>query len=222
MDDEESWPTQGKLILTGFEYKGFAGDNTPTKADKRIQWIRLQDKKYFSTQPYEHLAKIYRQIGHESEAREVMIAKQEDLRKYGVLNRKAKFWNWFLGKTIGHGYKPLKAVVIIIAFLILGAFIFSPADNYGVMQPSKERVYMSKEFIENKKIPSEYPQFNSFMYSMDVFVPFLDLHQEDYWLPDATKPYGFLFRIYFWFHILCGWIFSTLTAASLTGLIRKE
>ncbi|MBI5747906.1 MAG: hypothetical protein HZA00_02190 [Nitrospinae bacterium] len=222
VDDENSWPNQDNLILTGFEYKGFGGGNTPTEADKRIQWIRLQDKKYFSTQPYEQLAKVYRQIGHESDAREVMIAKQEDLRKYGKLSRKAKFWNWFLGETIGHGYKPLKAVGIIIVFLIFGIFIFSWANNYSVMQPSKERVYMSKDFQEKRSIPPEYPQFNPIMYSMDVFVPFLDLHQEDYWLPDASKPYGFWFRIYFWLHILLGWVFSTLTAASLTGLIRKE
>lgn len=222
VDDENSWPTKDNLILTGFEYKGFAGGNTPTEADKRIKWIRLQDKKHFSTQPYEHLAKVYRQIGHESDAREVLIAKQEDLRKYGKLSRKAKLWNWFLGETIGHGYKPIKSLVIIFLLITFGASMFFLADYCGVMQPSKERVYMSKDFMENRKIPPEYPKFYFPTYSMDVFVPFLDLHQEDYWLPDSSKPYGFGFRIYFWFHILCGWVFSTLTAASLTGLIRKE
>lgn len=222
MDDENSWPGQDKLNLRGFEYKGFAGGNTPTEANKRIKWIRLQTKEPFSTQPYEHLAKVYRQIGHESDAKEVLIAKYEDLRKYGSLSILEKCWNWFLGETIGHGYKSIRLFLFILLFLLLGVYLFDWADNLKVMQPSKERVYMSKEFIEKRYIPPEYPQFNSIIYSIDTLVPFLDLHQEDYWLPDASKPYGFGFRIYFWVHIIFGWISSTLAVVYLTGLIRKE
>ncbi len=231
LDDENSWPQQNNLILTGFEYKEFAGSSTPKEAYKRIKWIRLQPKEHFSTQPYIHLVKLYRQIGHESDAKEVLIAKQEDLRKYGKLSIVAWLWNWFLGVIIYHGYKSNQLFLFILLFLLLGVYLFDWANNLKVMQPSKERVYISKEFQEKRSIPPEYPQFNPIIYSIDAFVPFLDLHQEDYWLPDATKTNekeifgmscGSWFRFYFWVHIILGWIFSTLAVVYLTGLIRKE
>jgi hypothetical protein len=222
-DDESSWPENGKLHLDGFEYKAFAGSNTPLTAKKRLQWLRLQPNQPFHPQSYEQLAKVFRRMGHESDVREVLFAKQEDLRKYGVLSRKAKAWNWFLGFTIGHGYKPWKAFLLIALFWVGGFFMFDKANNMGIMQPSKERVYMmSKDSKGNMKLPLEYPKFAPCVYSVDVFVPFVDLHQENYWLPDTNKPYGKWFRIYFWAHIVAGWILSTLAAASLTGLIRKE
>ena len=67
-----------------------------------------------------------------------------------------------------------------------------------------------------------YPGFNPFVYSVDVFIPFVKLNQENHWLPAAAKPYGGYFRLYLWIHIALGWIFSTLAVAALAGLVRKE
>ncbi len=231
-DDEASWPQPNKLRLNGFEYGVFASDS-PQNAKSRLRWIALQpheDGKFWS-QPYEQLAKVFRNMGHESDAVKVLIAKQEDLRKFGKLNRKAKFWNWFLGKIIAHGYKPWKAFLYILFFVILGAGFFSWADSEGIMQPSKERIYLDSKFIETQHLPDRYPHFNPFMYSVDTFFPFVDLHQEDYWLPStsypATKyllgePWGVYFRIYLWIHIILGWVLSAFAVAALTGLTRKD
>jgi hypothetical protein len=32
-----------------------------------------------------------------------------------------------------------------------------------------------------------YPKFSAFIYSLETFVPLLDLHQKKYWLPEARK-----------------------------------
>jgi len=201
IDAKESWPEQGNLYIDGFEYGALASYNN---ADDRLQWLRLQAKEPFSVQPYEHLARVFRKIGHESDARKVLIAKQDDLRKYGKLSPLAKAWNFFLGLTVGHGYRPWRAVMGIICMWFIGMLIFMFANNLNVMQPSKERVYLDNNFIETHQLPSRYPRFNPFIYSVDVFVPFVDLHQEDYWLPDATRPWGKLVRGYFWTHIVLG------------------
>jgi hypothetical protein len=50
----------------------------------------------------------------------------------------------------------------------------------------------------------------------------VNLHQEDYWLPDENKPNGFGYKMYLWLHIAAGWLFTTLAALSLSGIIRKE
>ena len=222
-DDEKSWPDAGKLSLDGFEYKAFVG-SAPQTAVERLRWLRLQlkEKRRFWPQPYEQLAKVFRNMGHESDARAVLIAKQEDLRKYGQLSWKARLWNRFLGETISHGYRPWKVLYYIGFMIVLGWFLFIQADERGVMQPSRELVYLNAEFIATKKLPELYPVFSPLIYSIDTFFPFVDLHQESYWLPSISKPSGLSFKVYLWFHIGMGWLLSTFAVAALTGLIRKD
>jgi len=180
----------------------------------------MTTKNYYA-QPYEQLAKVFRAMGHESDRRKTLYAKHEDMRKYGKgLSKGAWAWNWFLGKTIGHGYRTLFLLLWIIPVIAFGAFLFCYADNEGIIQPSKERVYLDAGF--KGKVPERYSQFNPVIYSIDAFFPLVDLHQEDYWLPDSTRPGGNWFRYYLWLHIALGWVFSTLAVSAFTGIVKKE
>jgi sRNA-binding regulator protein Hfq len=220
VDNKESWPEKKKLFLDGFEYEALAGDKTPTRAEDRLEWIHLQPDKPFKPQPYEQLAKVLREMGHEKDARKVLIAKKRDLRRYGELNWYEKSGNRLLDIFIGYGWKPWNAIIF---FLLLSSGVFWCADTeLQVMQPSKERVYMHEDFKKSGAIPSTYPKFNPFIYSVDTFVPFVNLHQENYWLPDASKPYGRWFRLYFWLHIAFGWGLSTWLAVMLTTLFTRS
>ena len=207
VDDEKSWPEMGTLYIDGFEYGGLPGVTTPKSATERLKWLRLQPTKPFRPRPYEQLAKVFREMGHDSDARKVLMAKQEDLRKHGKLSRKAKAWNWFLGQTIGHGYETWRAVIVLIVFLMLGWGVFNCA--YG-----KELIACSKECSTGNT-------FNPFMYSLDVLLPVINFHQKDYYSPNASTLAGEIVRWYFWIHIAVGWVFTTLAVASLTGLVRK-
>lgn len=228
-DDVSSWPKEDRLIIDGFEYGAF-GDRRPT-LQQRFRWLNLQPKHSFYLQPYEHLAKVYRQMGHENDMREVLIEKERAMRKYGSLGLLSRIWSLMLDISIGYGYHALRLILFIVFMLLLGWQVFSHADSFGVMQPSKERVYMSKDYVKKHKLPSQYPKFAPFIYSIDVFVPFFDLHQKSYWLPDTSRPankflwgdkYGYWVRCYFWLHIFFGWVSSTLIAVYLTGLVRKK
>jgi hypothetical protein len=81
-----------------------------TNAEERINPRALQ--------PYGHLAKVLKSSGYESEATEVLIAKQDDLRCYGDLGWWAKFWNLVLEFSIGHGYKPHRAFLLMICSFV--------------------------------------------------------------------------------------------------------
>ena len=73
---------------------------------------------------------------------------------------------------------------------------------------------------------------NGLVYSLDVFVPLIDLQQAKYWLPNASRGpkllsikefalhTGGLLRLYLWVHITMGWAITMLLVAGLTGLIR--
>jgi hypothetical protein len=200
-DDIESWPDAGKLVLDGFVYELF-GPHSPQSAAQRLRWIGLQRGDHYSPHPYEQLAKVFRSTGREVEAREVLIAKQEARRKQSGLNRRTKAWLWFLGKSIRYGYEPWRLIGFMICMVLVGWGVFSMADMKS-----------TSDFA---------PQFNPFIYSLEVFVPVVDLHQERYYLPSGKSLYGSWFRTYFWLHIILGWIATTLLVAALTGLIRRD
>ena len=100
----------------------------------------------------------------------------------------------------------------------------------------------------SEKENPNYPKFNAFMYSMDTFVPIINFHQQDYWLPNANQgrdtiipivslefqtdnplpklnisqaKTGSLLRWYLWFHIVMGWFLNSLWVAGFTGLVRR-
>src|SRR5438093_725141 len=73
-DDENSWPKPGNLFLDGFRYERLY-EESPLQADTRKKWLRLQPQDKFLPQPYEQLAAVLRQMGHERDARLVMIEK---------------------------------------------------------------------------------------------------------------------------------------------------
>ncbi len=221
VDEETSWPAQDNLILEGFEYGAFTGSSTPKTADERLKWLRLQLPSHLSLQSYEQLAKVLRDSGRESDSRTVLKEEQNDLRRHGKLNGPATVWNWFLWITIGHGYDSLKGIYrFIIPLLLLGWLIFYRADKWGVMLPSKDNICQDENYLANKKLPLGYPRFCPIIYSIEVFIPFLKLHQEDCWLPAADNLCGRCVLVYFWVHIVFGWVFSTLAVVSLTSLVR--
>jgi hypothetical protein len=206
IDDEKSWPEKGKLYIDGFEYGGLPGAEPPKSARKRLEWLALQPTKPFYPRPYEQLAKVFQDMGHDSDAKKVLIAKHEGLREHGKLSRRAWWGNWFLGKTIGHGYETWRAGVFLLALWAWGWFFYGLANFEGLM-------LCTKQCVGNT--------FNSFMYSWDVLLPVINFHQKDYFSSDATNFWGEMVRVYFWIQIALGWVFTTLAVASLTGLVRR-
>ncbi|WP_448601274.1 hypothetical protein [Thermoflexus hugenholtzii] len=220
VDDENSWPQRGQLRIDGLEYEGFAGDRTPKDARRRLEWLRRQLPD-FRPQPYDQLAQVFLRMGLEAEAVEVLIAKQEDLIRYGKLSRWGKLTRRVLGVTIGHGYRSGRALLWSLAFVIIGAVIFGWADAHGLMAPSSPEILTDPLYRASGTIPPDYPRFQALAYSLDAFLPIVDLHQESFWLPDAGKPFGALVRLYLWIHIASGWLLSTLFVSGVTGLVRR-
>jgi hypothetical protein len=69
--------------------------------------------------------------------------------------------------------------------------------------------------------PATTATLSPLMYSLDLFLPFIDLHQEDQWWPDETLKQARRLRAYLWCQILLGWILSAIFLAGVTGLIGK-
>ena len=210
-DDEASWPESGNLYLQGLVYAEL-GIDAPTDAERRKRWLRLQPR--FTPQPYEQLAKVLRESGHEDDAKEILIAKNQERAKTLSWRRRAGYW--LFGVTTGYGYRPWLALAWLLLIMCIGWALFAVGFATGAMACTK-------------KTDDYRPKPCALIYSADTFIPLINFHQADYWTPDAAKivhiwrlaiPVGSVLCLYFWCHILFGWILTTLLVVGLTGMIR--
>ncbi|OAN48877.1 hypothetical protein A6A05_02515 [Magnetospirillum moscoviense] len=224
-DSPDCWPTQkGGLELNGFTYGALAA-HCGLDSDSRLRWLHLQPKlNYFDPQPYEQLAKVMKAQGHNADARAVLIAKERDRRPF--LQWHKRVLSVLFDVLVGYGYRPWLAAVWMAVFIAGGALAVAQADHLGHMVPAKERVYMDKAYVADRVLPAEYPHLQPVVYSLDVFLPFVDLQQEDYWMPTdqrgQARVFGRGMMLWRWLHIAFGWALSALFVAGITGLIKKE
>jgi hypothetical protein len=232
-DDEASWPTRDHLWLNGLVYENI-DSKAPRSFKSRIKWLKLQPTERFYPQPYDQLARVYNKAGQDNDAKRVLIEKNKDPLWLSQMTRWEKFWQRFLGITIGFGYRPFHALYWIFLLIVIGWGVFSVAAITGIMTPSKEGAYISEAGVAGRQLSTDYPKFNSLIYSVDLFIPVIDLHMKNYWLPNANNKSelrisnrinipisGSIIRIWFWLHIILGWILITLFIVGLTGLIKK-
>ncbi len=203
VDDAESWPDADWMVLDGLKYGSIAWDS-PTTAQERREWLGRQPRKAgFSPQPYEHLVRVLRQMGHERDARDIAIEKQRALRKHGNPTWVGRQWDRFLDWTVAYGHRPWQAIWSALSLIIFGSLVFGLANFFDVMGPARPGDFRNWVNAPDGEADfGSYPPFLAPVYSLDVFLPIVDLHQESYWLPKRETAAGRSLWLYMWFHIL--------------------
>jgi hypothetical protein len=154
-DDEASWPQRGDLLLNRCRYGAFIGG--PVDAESRLDWLARQVperwKEDFWPQPYEQLSAVLRDMGHDEDARTVLIAKERLQRRA----RRARTKNpalrivlaaidGILAVTVRYGRQPLYAFVWLMLFWVIGAVVFNLAYRNGALKPNSPIVLRSLEW----------------------------------------------------------------------------
>jgi hypothetical protein len=208
-DDADSWPANGKLELEGFSYDQIASVS-PSDPQSRLTWLARQPSNHFSTLPYQQLAKTFRDAGEEDSAKSILIGMEDARWQYGKLDLWERCWNWTTWLTIGYGYSPGRALIFIIAFVILGTVVFWWGHKIGAITPT-----------DNDELSHCQP-FNCFVYSLETFLPLVELGQAKHWRPDSQDSIsGRRLRVYLWGHIMLGWFFTSMLVVAITGLVRS-
>jgi hypothetical protein len=218
IDDEGSWPATGHLQIDGLVYGAIA----PIEPENgtRLRWIARE--RPFSPQPYQQLAEVLKRAGLDDEARRAAIAREEARRIYGDLNRFERLLNWLHGVTTGHGHEFYRVLYFPVFLILTGWLLFAIAADEGLMFPAKEAAY--NQYLQTGKLPETYSEFDPLVYTLDVFLPLTDFHQDDYWRPrlyDTCEIAGHRFRCGVWLHrfvgleAVAGWVFSILGIAGL-------
>lgn len=156
VDAEACWPGPGDLMLNRCRYGGFLG--APTAAEQRLVWLARQDPSRwgedFWPQPYEQLATVLNQMGHEEDARAVLMVKERlqrrarRLRADGApLRALLLVRDALLFATVGYGRKPLRALVWLAVLWVAGAALYAVVAARDEIRPNGLVQLRSPEWV---------------------------------------------------------------------------
>jgi hypothetical protein len=202
-------------------------------AEFQLGWLQCQPQQRFLSQSFDQLAGVLRKMGYEEDAKKVMIAKNDSEAKHVPLRfNRIGDWIWFkiIGPFIGYGYKPWNALLMSFGIVIIGTALFRIGFRKGIVTPTSEAAYGTVAGWTHQ-LSESYPKFDAFIYSLETFVPLVKLGIGEHWTPNAnlgrslrlgffSLRTGSLLRAYLWFHIIAGWVLTTLWVGGLTGLVK--
>lgn len=163
-DDRSCWPGMGDLMLNRCLYDALIGGTLDVR--QRLDWLARQSPERwgedFWPRPYEQLATVYRAMGHEDDARAVLVTK-ERLQRRARRARSANPFVWtllavndgVLAITVRYGRQPLLAFFWLFFFWAAGVLIFSHAERHGAFKPASFVVLRSPEWLLCGFEPSE-------------------------------------------------------------------
>lgn len=220
-------------------------------ADHYCAWLQLQDTQIaddendFFPQPYRQLARVLRNQGEESAARDIAIAEQWAARKVGLLPRMAR---WVFGMGFGFGLRPRNAIATLVAFLFLGTIGVRIAKHNDMLTESMVVASTGAQFEKaDDSAPVHLKRAilrldgtasgpatevdctdaantwtDDFFYAADMLVPFIPLHQEGKCeiVPSADWRSG-VWRSLKAVYSVIGWIIFSLALVTFSGMLKK-
>jgi hypothetical protein len=200
-----------RVRLAGFTYDQFVdsygagqrggGGKTLLECVDRIAWLSAQhpdDLNPLQPQPWTQCARILRKMGNVRDANLIMFA-CETMRGAQVQHRVEWAFTYLLGLTAGYGFKTYRAALQALFIILAGALFYWIANSNGYLGRAPETVVASIGTVkvggqevqaEMRKQALADPEFHALAYSLDVFVPLVDLRQAVYWVPVQPVPSG--------------------------------
>jgi hypothetical protein len=194
-EGEEPWPA--RLNLEGFVYR----DLSPYRpARERIRLLARQVNAAgqpggYRAQPYEQLAAYYRGLGHDEEARTVLLAKERTRRRTMPWMRRIPAW--ILDAAVGYGYRPLRAVGWAVGLLTFATVFFAHYRPVRVQTDDKAA-------------------YNPLLYAADQLVPLVRFGQAG-----VFQSRGFAAAVAAALSLI-GWAFSIAIAAAVTRTLASS
>ncbi len=162
LSDDQSWPEGERLYLDGFTYDRIS--NAPTDAKSRLEWLRRGTywNGAFFPQPYVQLAKTLRAMGHDRDARDVLIemrwrkSRHERQRAHSALDGSwragfnsigadlSRLWGIVLHWSVGYGLKPMRSAVILFALFLFATFLANKTWTEGSFAPNSGPIIASE------------------------------------------------------------------------------
>ncbi|MBE2216337.1 MAG: hypothetical protein IAE82_20860 [Opitutaceae bacterium] len=197
--------------LDGLDYQNIRAEGAEqedefTWVDQRASWARLRDdllrhRAEYSAQVFEKLEGYFRRVGYSDLADEVFMERKR-IERTEVFVPPSLDWmlNWGLWLFVGHGRHPEYALGWSLLIILIGSVVFRSAN----MQPKPGASARAELGC------------SPFWYSLDLFVPIIDLKANDAWEPRPSRAIDCYIAI----HKLVGAIIVPLGLGAITGLVR--
>jgi len=165
------------------------------KADSPRAFV---DGASYSPDAYANLESFLKRQGMEGSANTIYIAQRR--RERSGLSLPGKIGSLLLDLLVGYGRRPWLAFLWGAIFIAIGWLVFRQQKDMEAQKPE----------YENRP-------YSAFWYSLDVFLPFVDLQAAGLWTPRRDRRFA---RTYVAIHTLLGWILIPIGLAAVSGLIK--
>jgi hypothetical protein len=190
-DNPDRWPPQ--MRIDGFTYQSLQPYARARGISGRLAWLARAEPEY-RAQPYEHLAAYYRRLGHDDEARRVLLAKQR--RRRSTLGPIGKTTGYLLDGIVGYGYQPGRAFAWLVVLLVTGSVYFT----YNQPAPLD---------------PAQHLHYQPVLYTADQLIPLVNLSQANVWAPAGISQW-ITFAL-----VVLGWVLATAIVAGVTRVLAR-
>lgn len=191
VDRDTTWPQWVETNL--LVYDNLYPERPIKGPSGRLAW--LAKSRTYRPQPYEQLAAYCRRLGHDKDARYVLLTKNRKHR--ACLPRKRRMVGWLWDVTVGYGYRPWLAVAWL-GFIAAASTIY-----FWRYHPVPVN-------------PAHHPHYQAFLYVADLMLPVVNLGQSGAW--NAT---GFGQWLAAGLSIV-GWAFAIAIVAGVTRTLVRD
>ena len=252
------------LVLDGFVYDHL---ETPTgvlitgaalsrrsasAAHMRTQWLQAQSRddleQHFKPQAWVHLSRRLAAQGFHDDAREIAIERRRRQRRSASVTRSARLQGWLLDVFALYGFNPWRTVLWMAAFVLLFAGVWWLAAEGCERDDCKDEAVFAMALKGNygqddRSAEQRYPGFSPLAYSLDVFLPFVNLGYEEHWrprtsyLPFAAVPLpgaslhgqpqltitlGGILHVLYMLETLIGLVLASLAVTGFAGMLKGD
>ena len=199
--DQFQWPhVPTSFILHGMTYTDIDLGEQGLTEETWHSLLLLVNQSAYSPQAYKALSQFLIDKGHSDWAAEVEVAgKRRERDETMPPLSGAWLWSWFLDIFVGYGHRPFLAFLWSALVISFGAFIYWKEENMVIMDTSEAK-----------------PAYNPVIYSIALFIPYIDLGIEDKWEPKPSRRFASYYK---YIHRILGLVLLPIALLTFGGVI---
>jgi hypothetical protein len=239
------------FVLDGFDYQFLehpsgSADGAGEVAAARSNWLAGQSveelRTHFNPQPWRQTATVLRSMGYDEAAQDLSIQRRVRQRFSASTPRRKRIISWLLHRVADYGFNPWKTVGISVACVLIFAGSFSGlvrlCGGYGIWSDVEGAcgdmpimVAVQHGSLDPTLANRAYPPFDPILYSLDTFVPIMDLGSEGFWRANTRTqasiwgtqfPVGWTLAVLVVLERFVGAILIAIAVTGFTGLLTRD
>ena len=228
------WPAPGYLDIDGMSYQRVRHADGSDLVAASKTWLRHQfvngqpDPATYRPQPYEQLTRVLRDSGLTREADAIAVEKIRMRLEARVDSPWLRVFPHLLMLVSLHGYSTSRAVVSFLAFVILGAVMYTAAVStfgqpfFPFEQPPEPTTYILPVGLGTVDAPLGCPGLDTVQYALDFALPVIDLGQDTFCRFVPVGPARWLWLTLHSLFAIFGAGLSAVVVLTLTGVLRRD